>query len=157
MSDSNNFEPTYKSSLPELHLPPDGFQSQLPAHLMANESPAMQWMMNEMSKSAQAAEFACRAAVVHNEHLRQLNGRTAKNEERILETKASLDSFKQEAAGAALLSKPITSFLYLWQSHIFKIIFALGVFTLIGVAYPYYIEKPGKTVVSWVKSWLGHD
>jgi hypothetical protein len=152
----DNTEPTqpYKSTLPEIRLPVEGFQSRLPAHLLPSD-PNMKWLMEEISKNTQATEFACKAAVMHNEHLRQLNGRTAKNEDRTNDIKAELMAFKDEFAGAAILSKPIASFLYLWQARTFKVIFMLGLFVIVGIGYPYYVSEPGKALVVWLSNWLG--
>jgi hypothetical protein len=155
MPDHTEPEQPYKSTLPELRLPDGGFKSSLPEHLLSETSEQMRWIMHEMSRNSAATEFACKAAVMHNEHLRQLNGRTAKNEERANDIRSELASFKEEIAGAAVLSKPVTSFLYLWESRAFKAVFLAGVFLIAGVVYPLYVMEPGRSIVVWLTHWLG--
>ncbi len=154
MSDSTDKE-QFKSSLPELKLPENGFQSSLPEHFLANESPAIQWMMKELSKNSQATEFACKVAVAHNEHLRQLNGKTSKNIVAIENIKTDVENLNEQANELKPVANAMTSFSNLWNSKPFKIIFLSGTFFLAGVVYPWYISSPAKIIIGVIKNWIG--
>lgn len=156
MADATDPQSPYlKSSLPDLNLPPGGFVSNIPEHLLASETPATQWIMRELSKNSQATEFACQAAVTHNEHLKALNGRTLKNEKAAEEIRADVAALKSQGDILNPISKAIGSFAYLWESKFFRVIFILGLFVISGVLYPWYVSTPGIAIVTIVKSWLG--
>lgn len=140
MADQTDPQP-YESSLPELKLPPNGFESVLPDHLLVNESAAMKWLMTETSKTTQAVKFACEAAVVHNEHLRKLNGKTHRNEKAAEEVKAELAALKEQSAVAVPVVKAFSYLSYLWEYKTFKVVLVAGLFLIIGLIYPWYLEN----------------
>lgn len=152
---ADNTDPYYhKSTLPEITLPEGGFKSTIPEHLLANETPATQWIMKELSKNSQATEFACQAAEVHNHHLRALNGKTYKNEKVAEEVRAELIALKEQNVVLTPVSKAFGSFTYLWENKAFKVIFILGIFVIAGVLYPWYVSAPGQTLLLAIKHWI---
>lgn len=142
-----------KSTLPILTLPEGGFKSNLPDFLLPTD-PNMKWLMEQVSVTTQAANFACQAAVTHNEHLRILNGRTLKNEKAAEDIKADVAALKDQSGVLSPVSKALASFTFLWESKPFKVIFILGLFVVAGVLYPWYVQSPGKAVLLAIQHWL---
>lgn len=110
--------------------------------------------MEEVSRNSAATEFACQAAVTHNEHLRILNGRTLKNERITEAIKGEIATLKEQSGVLSPVSKALGSFAYLWENRAFKIVFILGLFVVIGVLYPWYVSAPGQTLLLAIKHWL---
>lgn len=152
MADSTDPQ-SHHPTLPQIKRPDGGFSSTIPEHLLANESAATQWIMRELSKNSQATEYACAAADVHNEHLRVLNGRTLKNEKATEAVKAEIVSLKEQSLVLTPVSKALGSFAYLWENKPFKVIFCLGMFVIVGIAYPYYVAYPSQVIIAAFKHW----
>ena len=134
--------PPFKSSLPELKLPPGGFSSSIPEHLLKDADPQTAWLMHEISKNTAATEFACRAAVTHNDHLRTLNGRTSKSEEGIKAVKADIEVLTDKAKTMEPLFKPISQFMNLWEYRWFRWICYAALLLFFSYLLPYYIQHP---------------
>lgn len=145
-----------KTTLPILTLPPEGFVSQLPAHLLPND-PNMRWLMEEMSKNSQATEFSCRGVIELSQHMRVLNGRTAKAEASLTETKADLAALKARIEPVGGLVKGIGYFAYLWAFLPFRVLFSLGVLAVVLVGYPYYLSHSAPALIAIAKAALGLD
>lgn len=136
MSETN---PPYKSSLPEISLPSGGWKSNIPNHLLEDTDPATRWLMEEVSKNTQATEFACQAAVLHNNHLRALNGQVYKSKEKIAVLEEGQHKLDKQADDASSFFKALASFSKLWEYRIFRWVFILGLITIAGYIYPYYL------------------
>lgn len=134
--------PLFKSSLPELRLPAEGFQSSLPPHLLEGADEQTRYIMNEISRNSAATEFACRAAVTHNEHLRTLNGRTGKNEKHIGDTESDVKTLKEQVSAASPLFKPVAMFVALWEYRAFRWVFYGAAFFFFTYLLPWYLKNP---------------
>ena len=132
----------YQSRYPELKIPEDGFKSTIPAHLLEGCNPQMQWLLQEVSKNTQATEFACKAVVEQNNHLRALNGKTYRNEKDIADTRVELGLLSQQTAGFAPLIKPVKMFASLWEYRVFRWTIYAGLFFILTYLYPYYVTHP---------------
>lgn len=83
-------------ALPESTYPPlerPTFQSQIPAHLLVDASPAEQHIMSELNILRQCAEWSTNAHLETNRLVRKTNGRLLKAEEDIEEMKDERKSF----------------------------------------------------------------
>lgn len=97
----------YQSQYPELKIPSEGWQSSIPAHLLESASEADRWLMTEMSKNTQATTFACQGAVDLSNRLRELNGKTYRNEQSAQESKVSIDLLKAQVEVLGLQMKQV--------------------------------------------------
>lgn len=133
-------------------MPAGGFVSSIPAHLLIDADPQMRWVMEEISKSTAANEFACRAAVTHNEHLRKLNGKTFRNEKAHEEVRAELEALKAQAAAVTPLARPFTLLAGMWDFWPLRVIFIIGALFVPAVVYPWYLTHMYESVMSVLKS-----
>ncbi len=147
----------FKSSLPELKLPPGGFQSNLPPHLLEGADEQTRYIMNEISRNTAATQFACLAAVTHNEHLRTLNGKTYKTEKVAEDLRAEILVLKEQAASVSPFLKGMSYFSYLWEYRAFRWTFVLGVLTVVGLLYPYYMNHMFEVLSAAFKHWIGGE
>lgn len=156
MPDTPPSEP-FKSTLPELKLPADGWKSSIPEHLLIDADPQMVWLMHEVSKNTAATEFACRAAVTHNDHLRMLNGKTYKTEQVAEVLKSDVTVLKDQATSVSPFLKVLTYFSYLWDYKWFRWTFTLGLLAVAGVAYPWYLSGPWVVIKAILSHMLGGE
>lgn len=63
-----------QSDIPPLELPPGGFVSRIPEHLLAGKSESERWLMTEMGRFAHFTEWAGTALVAAHSEVRKTNG-----------------------------------------------------------------------------------
>jgi hypothetical protein len=139
---SNESTPPFVSRYPELSLPPGGWKSTLPEHLLEGADPQTLFIMHELSKNSQATDFACRAVIEQNAHLRALNGKTYRNERGLAEIKGSVDTLTEKAAIMEPLFKPLSQFMALWEYRLFRWGCYIVGFFLLTYALPFYLQNP---------------
>ncbi len=144
--------PPFESRYPELSLPPGGWKSTLPEHLLIGADEQTAFIMHELSKNTQATEFACRAVLEQNAHLRSLNGKVYRNEQTIGEAQTELNALKDQASVVTPFIKPLSMFATLWEWTIFKWVFIGGIVFFLGVLYPYFLHS---SFVTWLNTFLG--
>ena len=139
-SDGQQSNQPFQSQYPELKIPEHGFISNIPQHLLENCDPQMTWLLNEVSKNTAATEFACRGAVDLSAHLRALNGKTFRNEKKLIENIEEVAKVKEEQLElkTQLRSmKPIvgtlSSLKILFTNKLFLAILALATMFLLGM------------------------
>lgn len=140
MPPSNESQPLFESRFPELILPKNGWESNIPAHLLDGIDPQTEWLLNEISKNTQATNFACQAVVDVSKHLRTLNGRVYKGEEEAGKTKGDLETLKNQAKAVTPFLKPISMFAALWEYSAFKWFFVGGILFFLFVLYPWLLK-----------------
>ena len=140
MSQSQQSTPPFESRYPELALPEQGWKSTIPPTLLDGADPQMSWLLQEMSKNTQATEFACRGAVELSHYLRQLNGKTYRNEKAVGEAQQDLEDLKQQARVMTPFLKPVTMFATLWEYPLFKWFFVGGIIFFLLVLYPWLLK-----------------
>lgn len=139
---SDDSTPPFKSSIADIILPPEGFQSKIPPHLLENCDEATKWIMQEMSKSTQVSEFVLHATLEHNRHLRALNGKTFKNERGLSEIQDTVITLNEKVTLLDPLFKPTSLFLRMWDYRLFRYGVYIILFFLITYALPYYLSHP---------------
>lgn len=149
--------PQYQSPIPELKMPPNGFVSTIPQHLLVDIDAQMRWLLEEVSKNTAATEFACRGVVAATEHLRTLNGKTYRNEQTAASLVAELQTLKDQASTVSPFLKPVSMFATLWANRLFRWIFTLGLITLFGLIYPWYIGSPWVVIKAALGRLLGAE
>lgn len=137
---SNNHP--YHSTIPDLSLPEGGWKSSIPPHLLTNADPQIAWIMEEISKNTQATEFACRAVVAQNAHLKALNGKTFRNEQAALVLEHEVEQLKSQAKTIEPLVKPLDQFVSLWGYRVFRWGFYISVFFFFTYLLPFYLQNP---------------
>lgn len=140
MSSQPTTQPPFESRYPELSLPPGGWKSSLPEHLLEGADPQTLFIMTELSKASQANDFACHGVVELSKHLRTLNGKTFKNERAVAEAQAGVDALSDQAKVVTPFLKPISMFASLWEYTVFKWFFIGGCVFFLFVAYPYLLK-----------------
>jgi len=123
-------------------MPPEGFVSTIPPHLLDSCDEQTKWLLNEISKNTQATEFACHGVVVLSEHMRTLNGRTFKNEKAASLLADQVGVLQEQAKTMTPFFRPMTQFAGLWEYRAFKWIFWAAVFFFFTYALPYYLLHP---------------
>lgn len=142
-SSSPSPEPSqYQSSIPELSLPIDGWKSNIPPHLLDGADPQLAWIMQEISKNTQATEFACRAVVAQNQHLKALNGKTFRNEKSATILSEKVEKLEDIAEKLSPFAKPMMQFAGLWEYRVFRWVFYAALFFFFTYILPYYITHP---------------
>lgn len=130
----------FESRFPELNVPVEGWRSNIPEHLLKDCEPQMVWLLQEVSKNTQATNFACHGVTDISRHLRGLNGKVYKNEEKLGRAKEDLETLKEQAQAVSPFLKPISMFATLWSYSIFKWFFVGGIIFFLFVLYPYYLK-----------------
>jgi len=102
----------------------------------------MKWLLEEVSKNTQATEFACKAVMEQNNHLRALNGKTFKNEKAIVEVSQQVDELVAQSNTVAPFLKPVKTFATLWEYTVFRWTVYAGLFFVLTYLYPYYVTHP---------------
>lgn len=141
-NDTRSTSTPYQSRYPELKMPEDGFKSSIPAHLLEGCTPQMKWLLEEVSKNTQATEFACKAVVEQNNHLRALNGKTFKNEKAIAEANEVIEGLVVQTNTFTPFLKPVKMFATLWEYRLFRWTIYAGLFFVLTYLYPYYVTHP---------------
>jgi hypothetical protein len=130
MADPTSIPP---SDYPAISLPPGGFRSNLPEHLLKDASPADRWLMEEMSKNTQATEFSCRAAVDTNAQVRHTNGRVKSAEAKVADLQADVAALKTQMAAVNPLVSTVSTVRVLFSNKVVLIV--VGGFTLFLLGY----------------------
>ncbi len=97
------------SDYPELVIPPDGWKSNIPEHLLRDASAADRWLMEEMSKNTQATEFCVHAAVNTNDQVRRTNGRLKGAERNIIGLQQDLQEMKVQMRAMKPIIGPLST------------------------------------------------
>lgn len=142
MSSQPTTPPPFESRYPELSLPPGGWKSTLPDHLLEGADPQTLFIMHELSKNSQATEFACRGVVELSQHLRALNGKTYKTEKGLGEARSEVDILNDKAATMEPIFKPLNYFMNLWDYRVFRWICYASIFFFFTYLLPWYIAHP---------------
>lgn len=135
-------QPPFESKFPELNVPKDGWHSNIPPSLLDGADDQMRWLMDEMSKNTQATQFAGQGVSDISRHLRELNGRTGKNERATADIKESVESLKSQAKAVAPFIKPVMQFASLWEFRPFRWVFYTATFFFFTYLLPWYIKNP---------------
>lgn len=142
-SPSSSSEPSqYHSHIPDITLPADGWKSNIPPHLLDGAEPQLAWIMQEMSKNTQATEFACRAVVAQNQHLKALNGKTFRNEKSAALLSEKVEALEDLSNKLSPFMKPLVQFAGLWEYTPFRWVFYIAIFFFFTYILPYYISHP---------------
>lgn len=141
-SSPESLQTPYQSTVPELKMPPDGFVSNIPPHLLENCDEQTKWLLNEISKNTQATEFACHGVVKLSEHMRMLNGKTYKNERAAAILGDKVDALETQSKTMTPFFRPMTQFAGLWEYRIFKWAFWIVLFFILTYALPWYLSHP---------------
>ncbi len=72
---SDDAHPEDASDIPVLELPPGGFVSRIPEHLLVGKSDSEKWILLEASKMSHFAEWAGKALVATHSEVRKTNGK----------------------------------------------------------------------------------
>ncbi len=142
MSSADQSSTPFKSSISDISLPPEGFKSKIPPHLLEGCDDATRWMMEEMSKATQVNEFVLHATIEHNSHLRALNGKTFKTEKGLSETKEALEALIAKADLMEPLFKPLSLLMRMWEYKYFRWATYLLVFFFFTYLLPFYLQNP---------------
>ena len=132
----------YKSSIPAITVPPDGWKSNIPEHLLTGAEPQLSWIMHEISKNTQATEFACHGVAQLSEYLRELNGKTARTIENVAKQRDQLDELNKKAKTMEPFFKPVSQFAALWEYRVFRWVFYAAIFFFFTYLLPYYLRHP---------------
>jgi len=142
MPQSSDGQPTnqpFQSQYPELKIPEHGFTSNIPPYLLENCDPQMTWLLNEVSKNTAATEFACRGAVDLSAHLRALNGKTFRNEKKLIENieevnrvKEGQSELKAQFQSIRAIVGTVSTLKVVFTNRIFLAITGLAVLFLLG-------------------------
>lgn len=120
------------SDYPELKLPPDGWKSNIPAHLLDSADPEMKWLMQEMSKNTQATEWNGRAALDTNVHVRKTNGRLKSAEQSVIDLKADVETLKANARAVAPIVSTLSIVRIVFSNKVSWVILGLAILFLLG-------------------------
>lgn len=134
--------PPFESKFPEINPPKDGWHSNIPPHLLDGIDPQMEWLLTEMSKNTQATQFAGQGVSDISRHLRELNGRTGKNERATADIKERVESLKSQAKAVAPFIKPVMQFAALWEFRPFRWVFYAATFFFFTYLLPWYLKSP---------------
>lgn len=140
MSSQPTTQPPFESRYPELSLPPGGWKSTLPEHLLEGADSQTLFIMTELSKASQANDFACHGVVELSKHLRALNGKTYRNEKAVGDAQADLDTLKDQAKVVTPFIKPLSMFASLWEYTAFRWVFFAGCAFFLLVLYPWLLR-----------------
>lgn len=132
----------FKSEIPQIEIPKEGWKSNIPNHLLHDIDEQTKWLLTEISRNTQATEFACRGLVEISHHLRELNGKTFKNERSAADLKVDVDVLKGQAATYSPFTKPLAIFTAMWGVRYLRWIFVSGLVLIFGLLYPFYVHHP---------------
>lgn len=79
--------------------------------------------------------------------MRELNGKTYRNEKANTDVQVDVDSLKTQAAAFSIFAKPLGVFAAMWNVALLRWIFIAGLLLIFGLLYPLYIHHP----LPWVK------
>lgn len=123
-------------------MPPGGFVSSIPAHLLEGTDKQTEWLLNEISKNTQATEFSCHGVAQLSEYLRELNGKTARTIENVAKQRDELDELNKKAKMMEPFFKPVSQFAALWEYRVFRWVFYIATFFFFTYLLPYYLAHP---------------
>ncbi len=78
-------------------LSPESFDSQIPEHLLANETPAMRYLMTELSKNTQATHYLLKKREESGEILTSINQKLDYTNGSIAEAKRDIFDLQEKA------------------------------------------------------------
>lgn len=128
-SDSN----TPKSDYPELQLPPDGWKSNIPEHLLANCDPQTLWLMQEMSRNTQATEWNSHAAIGIDSNVRKTNGRLKGAERNIIGLQEEMKEMKIQMRAMKPIIGPLSTIRVVFSYKIAWFVLLVLVLAVAGV------------------------
>ncbi len=88
--------------------------------------------MNEISRNSAATEFACKAAVTHNEHLRMLNGKTYKTAQTAETLRTDVDGLKAQMQTVSPITTAINTARMVLTNKMFLALLAMAILFLLG-------------------------
>jgi hypothetical protein len=142
MSSSTESTSPFESRFPELNIPPHGWESNIPAHLLDSCDEQTRWLMEEISKNTQATNFASQGVSDISRHLRELNGRVGKQEAKLSKDRDDIDTLKAQVKAATPLIKPLEYLMALWEFRAFRWVFYAAIFFFFTYLLPWYISNP---------------
>lgn len=151
---SNEVEPPL-SKYPALEKPQ--FKPMIPAFLTENASDQDKFIIESLSTLSQYVEWSVNTQLLVHDQVRRTNGRLMKAEEQIVDSQADVIGLKTQADAVSPFFKPVAMFSSLWEYRWFKWTFMLGIFVVLGLAYPYYVQHQFDTIKAVLKKMMGAD
>ena len=133
--------PPFRSSIPELALPPEGFQSNIPAHLLASSTPEDVWLMEEMSKNTQATTFVLHAVLDTNKQVRTTNGRLLRAEDDVKSLRSAVAALQEDMEKVKPVTRIIAGTWRFVSRKPVAIMLGLALFYLAFYVYPYLLKE----------------
>lgn len=143
-------KPEEDSDYPELTIPV--FESKIPAHLLQDATPQDKWLMEEMSKGAQADAHLLQTTAATHRYVRATNGKTNRNHAKIEEHEVVLTQVKEVLP---MLVNAHRFYRIIFGSKFLTTIFVMVVLFLLLVVYPFFLRYQYTDLLPAVFQWFG--
>lgn len=143
-------KPEEDSDYPELTIPV--FESKIPAHLLQDATPQDKWLMEEMSKGAQADAFLCKTVNDSYLYIRRTNGKVSRHQHQLESQEATLAQVREVLP---MLVNAHRFYRIIFGSKFLTTIFVMVVFFLLLVVYPFFLRYQYTDLLPAVFQWFG--
>jgi len=143
-------KPENDSDYPELTIPV--FESKIPAHLLQDATPQDKWLMEEMSKGAQADTFLCKTVKETYDYTRKTNGKVHRHNTKIDEHEITIAQVKEVLP---MLINAHRFYRIVFGSKLLTTIFVMVVTFLMLVVYPFFLRYTYADLLPAVFQWFG--